>query len=328
MPRGRKIAKSPIPTTSKRPLQPTLHLLERFSASDLVTWKRRSAELERLHQLLFYGLEPERIARRDEILAALNSRIASPTEFESWYRVVEYRWSDQPLSSAGSVLGPGGRFNIGNGCDAYIKGRGFPALYIGDSSETAFREFYQCESRDLEGTGLTRAEMALRKSDTTVRLRGRIERVFDATDISALKPVAAVFAKFAVPRELEDLAKSLKLGPARDLLIRTPAKLREHLQDHNWRAWPIQFGLPAPCQRFGEFLLLAGFEGVKYASAKNPGQSCIAVFPGNIASNRTFVELTDTGPSSLDFRKLDLDSVPHLAGFEHLDLGAGPSSVN
>lgn len=143
-----------------------------------------------------------------------------------------------------------------------------------------------------------------------------------------LIPVAKVLAKFKVPAELENIAKSLRLGPASAMLIRTPAALREHIQDVNWRAWPMQFGLPSPSQRFGEFLYMAGFEAVKYASAKNPGQTCLAIFPGNIASRRSYLELADPSPSSVKHRRLDIDSAKDLAGHEHLDFGAGPSSIN
>ena len=222
---GRKPSKgnAPIPhRADARPLQPSIRVLERFTESDLRTWSKRSAQLDALHHEMYHGLEPERIARRAEIVEALLERPAEAFEFDAWVRMVAYRYANQPLSAAGSVRGHGGRFNIGNDCDQAGVARVFPALYLGDSHETAHREYYQASSADAESTGLTGAELALRKSDVSVRLRGRIDRVFDIRRIKNLEPVAKVLAKFKTTPALEKLARELKLGRASEMLIRSP----------------------------------------------------------------------------------------------------------
>lgn len=316
MPRRRQ---QPVPVRgAPNDFPASIHVLDRFSESDLEVWKKRSRELDALHDALYHGLEPERTRRRDQLIEALNAKPAPPHDFNNWVRMVQYRYANEPLSAAGSVRSIGGRFSIGNDCDESGAAAVFPALYIGDSHETAFRECYQMASKKMEATGLTPAEMSLRQSDASVRLNGHIERVFDIRNIENLKPVAKVLAKFAVPPELEKLARSLKMGRPSDLLIRTPAKLQANLQDMNWRAWPAQFGLPSPSQRFGLLLKWAGYEGILYRSSKQPGSTCIAVLTSNICSERTFIQLADGYPPAVMHNRLDLSSADALCGWEHV----------
>lgn len=310
-------AKQPVPIHGiHNDFTADIHLLERFTESDLETWKRRSRELDEVHDSLYHGLEPERNRRRDQLTAALNAKPAAPFDFESWGRMVEFRYSNDPLSAAGSVRSIGGRFNIGNDCDESGAAVVFPALYIADSYETAHRECYQISPDKIRETGLTASELCLRKSDSYVRLRGHIERVFDMRDLRNLGPVAKVLSKFAVPPELVNLARSLKLGKPETLLIRTPSRLQKNLQDTNWRGWPTQFGLPSPSQRFGLMLRWAGYEGVLYRSTKQPGANCIAVFPSNFASDRTYVEIQDPAPDTVTRTRLDIASADSLCGWE------------
>lgn len=120
--------------------------------------------------------------------------------------MVQYRYSHDPISTAGSVRSVGGRFSIGNDCDESGAAAVFPALYMGDSHETAFRECYQMPPDKMEATGLTPEEMSLRQNDASVRINGHIERVFDVKNLENLKPVAKVLARFVVPPELVKLA--------------------------------------------------------------------------------------------------------------------------
>ena len=310
--------KQPVPLdrTSLFEQTPSIYVLDRFRESDLAIWEKRSAQFDALYDALYHGLEPERVARRQEIVDALASRPAAPFSFDSWVRIVPYAYSHCPLSAAGSVRAMGGRFNIGNDCDESRTAKVLPALYIGDSHETAFRECYQVGSRELAATGLTAADLSLRKSDSSVRLKGHITRVFDMRDRSNLEPVVKVLKKFKTPPVLEKLARELKLGKADALLIRTAARLQANMQDVNWRAWPAQFGLPAPSQRLGTFLKLAGYEGIVYRSTKLQNAACLAVFPSNIGSDKTFVEVQDAAPAGVRHTRLDIETASDLCGWE------------
>lgn len=303
---------------SGKDLTASIHMLDRFTESDLETWQKRSKELDELYDTFYHSLEPERIRRRDEITNALNSKSSPPFEFKNWVRMFEYRWANSPLSAAGSVVSYGGRFNIGSACDESGAAVIFPALYIGDSPETAYREFYQISKDQASESGLTEADFCLRKSDISVRLNGRIERVFDMRDPKNLTPIAQVLSKFKPPENLNRLAKIFKLGDPKKLLIRTPAQLQSHLLGRNWRAWPAQFGLPSPSQRFGLMLKSAGFEGVIYNSTKMPGKACIAVFPSNIDNENSFVELSDPPPPTIEYNRLDANTAEGLCGWEHV----------
>lgn len=310
-----------VPVKPKGAAAPNLLLLDRFSEADLRAWGKHSGDLDELNRLLYFGLEPERIRRRDEILAALLEKPAPAIDFDCWVRFVEYQWALHPLSSAGSIRSFGGRFNIGMDVDECINARPFPALYLGDCHETSYREFFQREQGDVSG-GLTPQDLALTRSYTAVRMRGRVERVFDVSDINALKPIASVFAKFKTPPQLTPIARRFNIGPAAALLVRTPTRLQEILQDQNWRSWPTQFGLPSPSQKFGELLLAAGYEAVRYRSSKKHGGICLAILSSNMGTG-SFVELVDQAPEGALIR-LDMDSADSLAGWNHVPASLRP----
>jgi len=275
---------------------------------------------------MYFGLEPERIARHSQLIDALNEKPGAPITFEGWVRMVDVCWSAQPLSSAGSIRGFGGRFNIGTDVDESTDFRPFPALYIGDTPETAYREFYQREQSE-SANGLSPEDLALARSHSSFRLRGHIERVFDVTDIDALKPVASVLAKFRTPSTMIPIARRLGIGPAGALLIRTPTKLQESMQDRNWRTWPVQFGLPSPSQKFAELLQAAGYEAIKYRSSKKHGGTCIALLTGNIGTRSTRIELMDRLPSFVKHCHLDIDNADELAGWEYVRPGHRPKRL-
>jgi hypothetical protein len=53
---------------------------------------------------------------RNQIYDALKTslrEVAAPFEFLGWQRAVKYKYSLDPLSTKGSLVDPGGRFNIG-----------------------------------------------------------------------------------------------------------------------------------------------------------------------------------------------------------------------
>lgn len=306
--------------------QPDLLVLDRFSEADLAAWKRKSEDLDALYRTMYFGLEPERLAKHSQLIDALNERPGAPITFNGWVRMVDVRWSAQPLSSAGSIRSFGGRFNIGADVDESTDFRPFPALYIGDTQETAYREFYQCEQGE-DSNGLTPEDLALTRSYSSFRMRGHIERVFDVTDLDTLRPVASVLAKFRTPSTMVPIARRLGVGPAGALLIRTPSKLQETLQDRNWRTWPVQFGLPSPSQKFAELVQAAGYEAIKYRSSKKHGGTCVALLTGNIGTSATRVELMDPMPEYVKHCHLDLENADELAGWEYVRPGHRPKRL-
>lgn len=299
------------PSTSAAPPL-TVHVLDRFSEADLETWNRVSADLDELHAALYFDVQPQRMRRDRELIAALTALGVKPFVFDGWFRIVDYRYTNTPLSAVGSLRGIGGRFNIGQDTDKSITPP-FPALYLGDTLQTAYRERYQVGvDPSAVSVGLTPEEMALSKSSSNVRVRGSVERCIDVSDSRSLIAISRVLAKIHLPDSAKRLMRRLKLGPRDVHMITNAAQLSNALQEQNWRARPTQFGIPSVGQQFAELARHAGYEGVAYRSTKNPSGKCLALFSDNIGSDRTYVELLDDSPVSVVHRRLDLNSAEDL----------------
>ena len=289
-----------------------LHILDKFTSRDLDVWNAASKDIDQLQSILYFGVRPTRMRKKDELIAALNKGQHKPFAFSDWHRIVDYKYSNAPLSVVGSIKSYGGRFNIGKDVDQSIH-RPFPALYLGDNYQTAYRERYQISSQDSSASGLTPEEMSLCKSATTVRVNGNIERILDISNLITLGPFCSVIAKIKMPPMAIKLAQKLKAGHRDVYMIKTPLQLSKALQDQNWRAAPVQFGIPSISQQFSELAREAGYEGILYRSTKNPNGRCLALFSDSIGSDRTFVELADAAPPSVKYKRLDLSTADYLA---------------
>ena len=308
----RKVQQPPAHPSKTDAPSLSVDVLDRFTEGDLETWRALSADLDELHAILYYEIQPQRMRRKQEIVDALAARNPQPLEFSDWVRIVDYRYANSPLSVVGSLRGVGGRFNIGPDTDQSINPP-FPALYVGDSFQTAYRERYQLGAQTSgAANGLTPEDLALSVSSTSVRVRGRVERSVDVSDPKNLVAICKVLAKIKMPESARRLMRRLKLGPRQVFMITSAAQLEVALQDHNWRARPTQFGIPSISQQFAELAKSAGYEGIIYRSTKHPIGKCVALFTDNIGSDRTFVELIDPSPDTVVHRRLDLDSADDL----------------
>jgi len=146
---------SPRPATSKN----DPYLLDEFSHQDLGTWKRKSLLLSQYRVKQFYELESLREIHRSELSEALRSHGQASQAIKGWTRIVDYRYSLEPLSAKGSIE-KAGRFNIGKDLDVDLFAP-FPALYIASNYDTAYAE---CFGPPLPGAALQPHELALRKS--------------------------------------------------------------------------------------------------------------------------------------------------------------------
>jgi hypothetical protein len=214
---------------------------------------------------------------------------------DKWTRIIDYRYSLQPLSAAGSLV-RGGRFNIGNDLDP-SKFPVFPALYIAENYQTAYDERFGLpppSHATIEGH-----EFALREpsSFTSVNVSGKISNLFDLRSASNLRNFVAIISKFKMPKEMRDLARTLGIsGP---LLVSQGGHLKKTLLAHSWRMYPSQYEIPANPQAFGRLLLEA-----VYPSTKGP-KNCIAMFPTNFAESDSFVEVADVAPPGATKVRLD-----------------------
>lgn len=287
--------------------------LDRFSSLDLLRWQRLSKDLDRLHSLLYFGFVEQRNVLRKELLAALQAPAFAPFEFQDWVRIIPYRYCLSPLSARGSLNGIGGRFNAGRDIPSHVVAP-WPALYLAENFDTAFREKYGSARNDLRGP-LKPEELALQtpESITSIRLNGQISRVFDLTDTAKLKPFCEALARCKMPREVAVVLRRLKIRQREITIVKTPAQLQAAVMAHNWRQWPVQFEVPAHGQILASLLIAAGYEAIVYRSSKSD-KRCLAVFPSNIGSNDTRIELAPGYPEQVDHSRLDMDSATALSG--------------
>lgn len=290
--------------------------LERFSEASLRQWKILSEDLDELERTLYYALEPERRRLWADLLAALEQQDNEPLAIHEWFRLATYTHSLNPLSAGGSLLAYGGRFNPGADLERGTLSA-WPALYLAENFETAFYEKFQIRS-DEKRDGLAAADLALQPnaSHVTVRLDGRLSRVFDATAPERLEPVARVLGKIKLPERAGKLKRKLQMPQNALNMVRSGKQLFDMIFSHNWRRLPVQFDLPAPGQVLAEMVRDAGYEGILYQSTQHTGR-CLAVFPEMLVAG-SFIELIDTPPHPITTVRLDESTAEILAGWEML----------
>ena len=127
-------------------------------------------------------------------------------------------------------------------------------------------------------------EYALRRpgSFSAVRLSGEVHQIFDLREARVLERFVDIVRGFPMPDDLKQLAKELANQPP--WLITKSSQLRRTLLARDWRAWPVQHGIPANSQVFGRLLLEAGFERVVYLFAR--GRSLPRSFPYRFGCQR------------------------------------------
>ena len=148
------MSRNPAPPTRSAPSKTPNGLLEldRFSEKSLQQWQTASRDLDEFQDSLHFGPEPERRRYRAELIASLNSVGGVELSLRNWSRLVTYQFSMNPLSAAGSLHDIGGRFNAGIDLDSQTLDP-WPALYLAEDYETAFREKFQIAS-DATESGL------------------------------------------------------------------------------------------------------------------------------------------------------------------------------
>jgi len=185
--------------------------LERFTDTDLTRWNRLSEHLDYLHNLLHFGFESQRSTFRSALIAALQSAGPCRLEISRWCRIVQHRYSLDPLSPEGSLFHVGGRFNVGRDVPIDVRAP-WPALYLASDTETAYREKYGMARNESIG-GLSREELALmpQESHALVMVNGVVENAFDLSTVAALAPLCKVLAKFKMPPEVYRALKALRI---------------------------------------------------------------------------------------------------------------------
>jgi RES domain-containing protein len=283
---------------------PSLLELERFNEASLHQWRSAKGNLDALHRALYFELEPLRQRNESQLVDALRSQALPAYAFEGWSRIVDYRYSLEPLSVAGSLKGDGGRFNVGAELSpgAFPP---FPALYVAEDYDTAFRERFGARDKG-SSKNLTPSDMALRSpaSFSQVRLKGSVEQVIDIGDLESLRPFTDVLKSFPIPKNVLQTARRLGLRHA-PWLIRSPTTLQRQLLHPNWRMLPVQFDLPSNSQIFGRLASAAGLHGILYPSVRQQGKRCLALFTQNWANSASNIQVSDGVPEGARFTRVD-----------------------
>ena len=275
-------------------------LLDKFSAQDIDRWNKFRDDILRFHWDYYNSLAYQRSQISEDLSKALLGAAEGPFQFSKWQRIVTYKHSDEPLSLLGSFVDPGGRFNIGD--INSVQFPPFPALHVAVDKPTALQEVL---SQDIAtGREAEALDSALIRPDsiTVVSVSGYLDSVINLRHPARLEVFVDLIKGFSIPAHLTQRAKILGVAPP--ALVRDRAKLLEILLDPNWRGWPMQFDVPAPCQLFGQLVAKAGIEGIVYPS-KFGGKDCLAIFPQNFEDADVFVQLDDVPPLEVQVRRLD-----------------------
>lgn len=270
------------------------YTLDRFTINDLRHWQSGSRAIKEYHLRVFHELEAQRQLYRGELLNALKgAKHQSVFSLQRWVRIVDYKYSNQPLSAAGSVKSIGGRFNVGEDLGGQYSP--FHALYLAEDTDTAFREYYGLARNETRGR-LTPLDLALTpgKSFTCVNVSGSVANLLDITEPKHLKALCEVISKFVINSKFRDLLRGTSVQPLS--IVRTPKLLIKSLLYSGWRELGMQLGIPSNSQVFGRIAFEAGYDGIVYESARGDGR-CLCLFLENLTNSETVLKLADPAPS-------------------------------
>lgn len=233
------------------------YILETGSLQELIATKQRTKALTKYAWNEHSELARQRSLAANEIKQAL-IQTCHEYRFNNWQRGVKYKYGLQPLSTVGSLTYLGGRFNTGNAVNTEIPV--FPALYIASNKDTALQEHLGQSMSSV--SDLTAREFALINpaSETIVSISGKLDKVFDLTNLDNLIPFVDIVKSFEFSKALKTEARHL--GFREPSVIKTPMQLLEHLQLNDWRRIPGLFEIPAPSQIFGHLIQAAEIEGI------------------------------------------------------------------
>lgn len=289
-----------------KPKKSGLFVLDKFSVENIHKYKKRRDEILKYYWDAYSELAHKRAEIFPELIATIGQNCLKNYSFKKWQRILPYRWSLQPLSSKGSLIDPGGRFNIGE-IDV-SKFPPFPALYLAENRETAFQEKF-CQDKDPR-PNLSLVEMALAKKDSIscIAMNGRLEKVVDLTHVRNLKELTQRLAKIKLSKRLQSQAQRLKLSSQ---TAQNEKELLETLLDPYWRLSTMQYDVPANSQLFGQLVHLAKINGILYPSKFNQ-KLCLAIFPQTFKDSDSYVEIKDKVPAEVKFKRLDSSSFEFL----------------
>ena len=302
-PKGKRSApiKNPHITNVEKEVN---YLLEQDTLDSLQKGKQLSQDHLKHQWDLYSELSFQRNAIADELMDAISQSCIEEYGFESWQRALQWKYTNHPLCTIGSLKQYGGRFNIGENISPSDSLKTFPAFYIAQDQPTAKAEAFGSQ---VIGFGLSPDEVALtnKRSYGCISISGSLDRVIDLTKKSSLTKFVRLISKFTITQSIYDSAACLNLPPP--TLIASTALLLDSFLASNWRKGPAQSDIPANGQIFGELACKAGVDGVLFRSSKTQ-KLCLAIFPSNFANGNSYMELDDEPPEKWTVKLIDSDN--------------------
>lgn len=284
--------------------------LDKLHVKDIRLYKQRHEAVLDYYYEHFSYFQNERTKRLYQIKKAL-MKASESFEFKTWHRIFDLKFVDNPLSSKGSILNdPGGRFNVGDINE--LKFPKFPALYIAESYEIAYRERNQVFPIDTK-LGLSADELSLTNKGSTVDLivEGHLRSVIDLTNKQNLSEFYEIIKDIKLPRSLEK--KSQKLNIPVMYHVKSIEELITSILIDNWRELPMQVDIPANSQIFGQLAHASGIEGIIYPSKMSSKKKCLAVFTENFRNSCSYVKIQDSDlPKYINYKELNSETYQYL----------------
>lgn len=296
---------------SKKGQKPSseFYTLDKFSLQDLRSWKKVNRSIAEYHIRAYHELEAQRQLYKKELNAGLRDAVSRPLTILRWPRMVDYQYSHQPLSAAGSIKGIGGRFNIGRELNPKLNP--FHALYFAEDAPTAFHEYFGMSLSETKN-GLSAMDLALTptKSFASIQFDGVLQNVLDATSPKRLKSFCEAFRDFSINPKLKSLLAGTAITPMK--IIPDAELLLANIETSNWRELGVQLGIPSNSQVFGRLVFEAGYDGIVYRSSRLKGRRCACIFLENLMHSETTLSLSDSAPTSETICQLNSETWPKL----------------
>lgn len=257
---------------------------------------------ERQYYDEFSDLNFKRLLELDNIKKALNKSIKKNFKIKNWHRCVTFKYTDNPLSTKGSVKFIGQRFNFG---EDIKEGEFSPfnALYFAEDRMTALMEKFGEFGETLEDA--TKHFLAKDESISFVRLSGTIESYIDFDDDACLESFVEILSSIKFSKDI--IEKRKKIGVTSFETLKTIKELRDSVYDPDWRYVPNIQNIPANSQIFGHLVYLSGVEAIMYSSVKS-GKKNIVLFP-KIMADKSIIELSDESPQNIQIKRLIKETV-------------------
>lgn len=276
---------------------PKFYEIDAFRLTDIKQYKKHTEELLKFQWDYYSELAFQRSKILGELQLALIDRCTRSYRFDSWQRVIRYKYSLDPLNTRGSLIDPGGRFNIGD-----INPNLFPpfsALYMAVDKDTALQETLGQNNVD----GMSPQELALTdpQSISVIAIKGELDQLFDLHDQTNLEPFLDLIKGFKLSRGLQRRAQKLR---ASCQPVRTMKELLYSFVQPNWREFPMLFDIPSNSQLFGQIVSSANIQGILYPS-KLSSKQCLAVFPKTFKNSSSYVQLVGDLPNPNVPKRID-----------------------